>query len=229
MQANGKKILVDCGLYQERQFRARNWEPFPVSPGSIDAVLVTHAHLDHCGLLPKLVREGFKGKIYCTFASADIAQIVLLDAGHLQEEDAEFKRKRHKREGRKGAYPEVPLYTVEDAKACEPLFSRVKYRQQVEIGDGNIVRPYLEYRYPPCRLPNNTIISSPEHGNSRGIYEQTIGYDILGGRRRDEQGQTGGLRGINRVLQCNCVVGYSVADGSICSCVDPPRCCLCFA
>ncbi len=69
LEANGARILVDCGLYQERQFRDRNWDPFPISPKSINAVLLTHGHLDHCGLLPKLVKEGFNGKIYCTPAN----------------------------------------------------------------------------------------------------------------------------------------------------------------
>ena len=133
LQTNGTRLLVDCGLYQERQFRARNWDAFVVPPGSIDAVLLTHAHLDHCGLLPKLVKEGFKGKIYCTAATAEITRIILMDSAKLQEEDARFKRKRHKREGRKGPFPEVPLYTVTDAEACFPLFSPVRYRQPVEI------------------------------------------------------------------------------------------------
>ncbi len=136
LEANGTQVLVDCGLYQERQFRKRNWDPFPVPPKSIDAVLLTHAHLDHCGLLPKLVREGFKGKILCTAATAEIAKIILLDSAKIQEEDAEHKRKRHKRQGRKGPYPVVPLYTVEDAEACFPLFSNVKYRESVNLGDG---------------------------------------------------------------------------------------------
>jgi len=136
LEANGTKILVDCGLYQERQFRARNWEPFTCPPESLDAVLLTHAHLDHCGLLPKLVKEGFKGRIYCTAATSEIAQIILLDSAHLQEEDAKYKRKRHKREGRKGPYPVVPLYTTADAEACFPQFSSVKYKQPVKIGDG---------------------------------------------------------------------------------------------
>jgi metallo-beta-lactamase family protein len=136
LEANGARLLVDCGLYQERQLQARNWEAFDVPPASIDAVLLTHAHLDHCGLLPKLVREGFSGKIYCTAATSEIARIILMDAGHLQEEDAEYKRKRHKREGRDSPYPVVPLYTVEDAEACLPLFAPVKYRQPVQIGDG---------------------------------------------------------------------------------------------
>ena len=136
LQANGTRVLVDCGLYQERQLRARNWDPFPVAPKSIDAVLLTHAHLDHCGLLPKLVREGFKGKIYCTAATSEIVRIILLDSAKIQEEDAEYKRKRHKRERRKGPYPVVPLYTIEDAEASFPFFSTVEYRKSVDIADG---------------------------------------------------------------------------------------------
>ncbi len=136
LQANGTKILVDCGLYQERQFRERNWEPFTVDPRTINAVLLTHAHLDHCGLLPKLVKEGFRGKIYCTAATAEIARIILLDSAHLQEEDARFKAKRHKRERRKGRFPVVPLYTTADAEASFPQFSPVRYKQPVEIGAG---------------------------------------------------------------------------------------------
>jgi len=136
LEANGTKILVDCGLYQERQFRARNWEPFTCPPESLDAVLLTHAHLDHCGLLPKLVKEGFKGRIYCTTATAEIVQIILLDSAHIQEEDAKYKLKRHKREGRKGPRPIEPLYTTVDAEACFPQFSTVKYKQPIEIGAG---------------------------------------------------------------------------------------------
>jgi metallo-beta-lactamase family protein len=136
LEANNVRLLVDCGLYQERQFRVRNWDPFPVLPHTIDVVLLTHAHLDHCGLLPKLVREGFKGKIYCTTATSEIAQIILLDSARIQEEDAEFKKKRHIREKRNGAYPEIPLYTVDDAKASFPLFSPVGYEETVPIGDG---------------------------------------------------------------------------------------------
>ena len=136
LQANGTRLLVDCGLYQERQFQGRNWEPFTVPPNSIDAVLLTHAHLDHCGLLPKLVKDGFKGRIYCTAATAEIVRIILLDSAHLQEEDARYKRKRHKREGRKGRFPVVPLYTTADAEACFPHFSVIKYKQPVQIGAG---------------------------------------------------------------------------------------------
>lgn len=135
LEANDTRLLVDCGLYQERHLRARNWEPFDVAAGSIDAVILTHAHLDHCGLLPKLVREGFKGKIYCTAATSELARIVLLDSAKLQEEDAEFKRKRHEREGRKGPHPYVPLYTQSDAEKCVPHFRPVRYKQSIGIND----------------------------------------------------------------------------------------------
>lgn len=76
LEVDGTRILVDCGLFQEREFRHRNWEPFPVNPKSIQVVLLTHAHPDHCGLLPKLVREGFEGKIVCTSATKDIGKSV---------------------------------------------------------------------------------------------------------------------------------------------------------
>ena len=135
IEANNMKLLVDCGLYQERDFQHRNWEPFQVPPEELDAVLLTHAHLDHCGLLPKLVKEGFRGKIYCTPATADITQIILLDSAKLQEEDAAYKKKRHMREGRKGPYPEIPLYTIEDAEMTLPLFSPIRYTEPVTLGE----------------------------------------------------------------------------------------------
>jgi metallo-beta-lactamase family protein len=136
LEANKVRILIDCGLYQEREYLSRNWEPFPFSPESLDAVLLTHAHIDHCGLLPRLVREGFRGKIYCTDATYEITQIVLLDSARLQEEDAEFKKQRHQREKKRGRFPEVPVYTVDDARASFPLFKPVKYGESIQIGDG---------------------------------------------------------------------------------------------
>jgi metallo-beta-lactamase family protein len=117
------RILVDCGLFQEREFRYRNWEPFSVPPSSINAIILTHAHLDHSGLIPKVCREGFRSNIYCTRATTEIAKIMLLDSAKLQEEDTAFKRKRHEREGRRGPYPEIPLYTIEDAEASFACFS----------------------------------------------------------------------------------------------------------
>jgi metallo-beta-lactamase family protein len=131
-----RRFLVDCGLYQERKYRERNWAAFAVDPGSIDAVLLTHAHLDHCGLLPKLVREGFSGPIYCTPATAAIARIVLLDSARIQEEDAEYKRRRHEKEGRTGPHPEEALYTEEDAERTLPLFRSVGYDTPIPVADG---------------------------------------------------------------------------------------------
>ena len=136
VEANNITLLVDCGLYQEREFQSRNWEPFRCRPEDLTAVLLTHAHLDHSGLLPKLVNEGFRGRVICTPATADIAKIMLLDSAHLQEEDAQYKKKRHIREGRKGPYPEIPLYTVADAEASLRLFDPVEYNQPVTIGQG---------------------------------------------------------------------------------------------
>ena len=132
LEIDGRRLLVDCGLFQERDFRERNWNPFPVEPSSIETVLLTHAHLDHCGLLPKLVKDGFRGRILCTPATAEIARYVLLDSAHLQEEDAEQKRRRHEREGRQGHYPELPLYTEEDAQRALSLFAGVDYGQSLE-------------------------------------------------------------------------------------------------
>jgi len=136
LEFNHSKVLVDCGLYQERDLQSRNWEDFGVKPSEVDAILLTHAHLDHCGLIPKLAKEGFKGKIYATEATAEIAKIVLLDAGKLQEEDAEFKKKRHKKEGRQGPRPVTPLYTVEDVEACSGQFTPVQLGQTLPIGEG---------------------------------------------------------------------------------------------
>jgi metallo-beta-lactamase family protein len=136
LETDNIKLLIDCGLYQERELIGRNWSPFSMSPQSLDAVLLTHAHLDHCGLLPRLVQNEFKRPIYCTEATAEITRIMLLDTGKLQEEDAEFKKRRHQKEGRQGAYPEIPLYTQEDAKAVFPLFSAVNYGEPVPLGGG---------------------------------------------------------------------------------------------
>lgn len=139
LQANGMKILIDCGLYQEHDLKARNWQNFPVSPYKVDAVILTHAHLDHCGRLPRLVRNGYNGPIYCTAATAEISRIVMEDCGKINEEDAEFKRKRHEREGRQGPFKDEPLYTEEDAEEVAQYFVPVDYGRKVEVGTGIVL------------------------------------------------------------------------------------------
>lgn len=130
---NRTRIMIDCGLFQERVFQSRNWEEFPVNPASIQAVLLTHAHIDHSGYLPKLVKEGFRGDIFCTVPTAEISKISLLDTAKIQELDAHYKRKRHKKEGRKGPYPEMALYSIDDVRAVFPRFKTVQYRKEFAV------------------------------------------------------------------------------------------------
>ncbi|TVQ21831.1 MAG: MBL fold metallo-hydrolase [Spirochaetaceae bacterium] len=136
LEAGGSRVLVDCGFVQEWKLRGRNWEPFAFDAKRLDAVVLTHAHLDHCGLLPRLVNAGFRGRIHCTAATAQLATIILLDSARIQEEDAQTKKRRHQAEGRSGKHPEVPLYTTDDAKAVIPLFKRESLGTAVEIADG---------------------------------------------------------------------------------------------
>ncbi len=134
---DGARFLVDCGQVQEREHMDRNWAPFPAPAASLQAVFLTHAHLDHCGLLPRLVREGFGGPIYATPATTEIAGIVLEDSAHLQAEDAAFKRKRHAKEGRSSPRPYEPLFTPEDVHATRSLFHGVEYGKIIRLADGS--------------------------------------------------------------------------------------------
>jgi metallo-beta-lactamase family protein len=133
LEADGRRFLVDCGLYQERLFLDRNWEPFPIPPETIEAILLTHAHLDHAGFIPRFVSQGFEGRILATAATVELARIVLLDSAHIQEEDAASKKRRHEREGRRALHPEIPLYTVADVERALPLFEPVAYGKPVAL------------------------------------------------------------------------------------------------
>jgi metallo-beta-lactamase family protein len=109
------RVLVDCGLFQgKKKLRLQNWAPLPVRPETIDAVVLTHAHIDHCGYLPRLVEQGFRGPVYCTEGTRRLAEIVLPDSGYLQEEEAAYAN----RKGYSKHSPALPLYTKEDALAC---------------------------------------------------------------------------------------------------------------
>jgi len=139
LEAGGLRLLIDCGLFQEREYQERNWNPSPVQPESVDWLLLTHAHLDHSGLIPKLVRDGFAKPILTTAASRELAEIILADAARIQEEDAEFKRKRHAREGRRSPRPIVPLYTSDDADEAQRHFRPARYGEPVRLNDDVMV------------------------------------------------------------------------------------------
>jgi metallo-beta-lactamase family protein len=134
------RIVVDCGLFQERAYLNRNWDPFPVPAEHIDYLILTHVHLDHSGLIPRLVKQGFSGRILTTAASHEMLEIVLMDAAKIQEEDAAYKKKRHKKEKRSGPYPEIPLYTVKDAKKTFPLIRNVPYDGLYPLNDKVMLR-----------------------------------------------------------------------------------------
>lgn len=126
------RILFDCGLFQGlKELRLRNWETFPIDPSTIDAVVISHAHIDHTGYLPKLVKEGFNGPIYCTRPTADLMEIMLLDSAKLQEEEATFA---HRKGYSKHSTP-LPLYGTEDAKLVFTLLKRFDYKERIKITD----------------------------------------------------------------------------------------------
>ncbi len=128
LQTDRAKILVDAGLFQERENLGLNWDNFGLYPRDLDAVLLTHGHMDHCGWLPKLVKDGFKGEIFCTPATADLVPIILRDIARIQEEDALTKAKRHRREDRTGPEPK-PLYDSDDVDKTLARLRRVEYGQ----------------------------------------------------------------------------------------------------
>ncbi len=137
VRAGTKQVLVDCGLFQGfKQLRLRNWAPLPIDPGEVDALVLTHAHLDHSGYLPVFVREGFAGKILCTTATRDLCRILLLDSGRLQEEEAEYAN----RHGFSKHSPALPLYTEVQAEASLALFAPVPFGTDLNLGDGITLR-----------------------------------------------------------------------------------------
>lgn len=135
LETADSKIMIDCGMFQEREFLSRNWEPNTIAPLECDAMLLTHAHLDHCGLIPKLVANGFHAPILCTRPTVELTEIILRDSAKIQREDAEYKRKRHEREGRKGKYPEQPLYTEDHVIQTLPMLSGVPYETLWRVTD----------------------------------------------------------------------------------------------
>ncbi len=133
VEHDGKSVMVDCGLFQGlKELRLRNWAKPAYDPTRIDAVVLTHAHIDHTGGLPRLVSQGFKGPVYCTSGTRDLAGLLLPDSAHLQEEEARYANER----GYSKHHPALPLYTIEDAKRALDLFETFSYGRTKEIVPG---------------------------------------------------------------------------------------------
>lgn len=126
-------ILIDCGLFQGlKHLREKNWEPLPPEAIEVDAIVLTHAHLDHTGFLPRVYRQGYRGRIVATEASVALTSLILRDSGKLQEEEAAF----HNRQGSSKHHPAEPLYTIEDAEAAVELIEGFPFHQKIELAPG---------------------------------------------------------------------------------------------
>ncbi len=135
---NGFQTLIDCGMFQgPKEWRERNWQDMPIPAREIDAVVLTHAHLDHCGWIPRLVKEGFRGPIYATPATIDLCGVILPDSGHLQEEDAAFYNKTRTSKH----VPALPLYNLEEAQAA------LQYFRPVQFGETKQLTAEISFRF----------------------------------------------------------------------------------
>src|SRR5512139_1035104 len=134
LEKGSLRWLVDCGMFQggkELEERNRNLQPYRAK--DLSFILLTHAHIDHSGLIPKLVKEGFKGKVVCTKATYDLCEIMLRDSAHIQEMEAEWQNRKNERSGKKEV---LPLYTVKDAEECLQYFEPIKYNQLLPLVGG---------------------------------------------------------------------------------------------
>lgn len=137
LETQEKKYLVDCGMFQgARRIRDLNYEEFSFNPADIEAVLLTHAHVDHCGLIPKLVKEGFSGTIYATQSTCDLAKIMLPDSAHIQESDAELSNRKNRRRGEE---PVEPIYSLDDAAEALKHFVPMPYEQAFNINNMTVI------------------------------------------------------------------------------------------
>ena len=166
VEADGRRFFVDCGLFQGfKQLRLRNWAPLPVDPTSVDAVVLTHAHLDHSGYLPLLVKEGFRGEIYCTPATRDLCAILLPDSGHLQEKDAEFAN----RHDFSKHHPALPLYTLNDAETSLKRFAPVAFEQDKQLS------PHVHFRFVPAGHILGAAIVELTCGDTKVVFSGDLG------------------------------------------------------
>jgi metallo-beta-lactamase family protein len=160
VEAGGDRLLVDCGQFQGlKALRLRNWEPPPFDPAGVEAVLLTHAHLDHSGMLPRLVRQGFRGRIFATAGTNDLCKLILADAGHIQEEDA--------RRANRGHYskhtPALPLFTEADAAAALARFQVFGYRTGMPV-----TRHHVATFHPAGHLLGSAFVSLARRDGSGG-------------------------------------------------------------
>src|SRR5215470_15465025 len=128
---HGAQVLIDCGLFQgQKEWRERNWQDLPIEAAQIEAVILTHAHLDHSGCIPRLVKQGFRGRIYASPATIDLCGILLPDSGHLQEEDAaHYNRNKSSKHD-----PALPLYTLAEAQESLQYFEPVPFDKPAQLG-----------------------------------------------------------------------------------------------
>jgi metallo-beta-lactamase family protein len=163
VEAGGERLMVDCGLFQgEKDLTLRNWNPLPVPASSIHWLLLTHAHLDHVGYIPRLVKDGFHGQILASAATVDIAGIVLPDSGHLQEEDAEFANKK----GFSKHAPALPLYTYEEAVKSLQYIHAINAQEPVEISPHFTMRTFFAGHILGARMIELTV---KENGSAKRI------------------------------------------------------------
>jgi metallo-beta-lactamase family protein len=173
IEAGGERLLVDCGLFQgPKELRLRNWAPFPVEPSGIRWLVLTHAHLDHTGYIPRLVKAGFRGEIWTTGGTVDLAHLLLPDSGHLQEEDAAFANKK----GFSKHAPALPLYTHEDAVASLQRFCPVSDESKpVRLSD------HFSFRYIPAGHilgARSILLEIRENGSlSRVLFSGDVGRE----------------------------------------------------
>lgn len=191
----GFQVLIDCGLFQgKKEWRERNWQNSPVPPSAIDAIILTHAHLDHSGYIPRLAKEGFHGPIYATPPTIDLCSVMLPDSGHLQEEEAHF----HNRKGTSRHNPALPLYTLQDAEDCLRLFQPVGFGELKQLSGelsfrfvhaghilgSSMIELFLNHAGTPKKFLFTGDIgrvppSSPNGGSGRGM--QAPGRVVHGG------------------------------------------------
>jgi metallo-beta-lactamase family protein len=171
VESGGVRILIDCGQFQGiKPLRELNWEPLPILPSTIDFVLLTHGHLDHCGWLPRLVNQGFKGKIYCTGPTKEITKLILLDSAKIQEEDANKANREHYSKHENAE----PLYTVEQAEKVFPLFRVIKTNEAVPL-DAEISAVYTNAGHiiGACSIElvveNKTLVFSGDIGRDNDV------------------------------------------------------------